>query len=184
MKSILHSERLILKLLDEKDAELVLTYLLRNREFLQPWEPERFEEFYTLDTQRQLLAKEAEQHRSGELHRLWIFRKEQPERVIGSVALSNLVYGVFQSCNLGYRLDAEEMNRGYMTEAIRLMIDYAFKGLGLHRIEANIMPRNEASLQVVRKLGFYEEGRAIKYLKINGIWEDHIHMVIRNSAME
>lgn len=184
MKSILHSERLILKLLDENDAELVHAYLRRNKEFLQPWEPERSEEFYRLDTQKRALATEAEQHRSGELHKLWIFRKEQPESVIGSVTLSNIVYGVFQSCHLGYRLDAEQVNRGYMTEAVRLMIDYAFNGLGLHRVEANIMPRNEASLQVVRKLGFYEEGKAIKYLKINGIWEDHVHMVIRNSAME
>lgn len=184
MKSILHSERLILKRLDENDAEPVLAYLLRNKEFLQPWEPERFDEFYRLDTQKRLLATEAEQHRSGELHKLWIFRKEHPEVVIGSVTLSNIVYGVFQSCHLGYRLDAEQVNRGYMTEAVRSMIDYAFNGLGLHRVEANIMPRNEASLQVVRKLGFYEEGKAIKYLKINGIWEDHLHMVIRNSTME
>lgn len=184
MKSILHSERLILKLLDENDAELVLAYLLRNKEFLRPWEPERSEEFYTLEAQKRLLANETGQYRSGELHKLWIFRREQPEMVIGSVTLSNIVHGVFQSCHLGYRLDAGEVNRGYMTEAVRLMIDYAFKGLGLHRIEANIMPRNEASLHVVRKLGFYEEGKALKYLKINGSWEDHLHMVIRNSAME
>ncbi len=51
---------------------------------------------------------------------------------------------------------------------------------GLHRIEANIMPKNSASMKVVKKLGFYDEGLAYQYLKINGTWEDHIHMVLLN----
>lgn len=76
------------------------------------------------------------------------------------------------------------MNQGLMTEGIQAVIIYAFEELQLHRIEANIMPRNKASMKVVQKLGFYEEGLAYKYLKINGVWEDHFHMVIRNVTME
>lgn len=54
-----------------------------------------------------------------------------------------------------------------------------------YTLEANIMPRNRASLKVVEKLGFYNEGLATKYLKmINGKWEDHIHMVLRNTELE
>lgn len=64
------------------------------------------------------------------------------------------------------------------------VIRYAFDELRLHRIEANIMPRNSASLKMVEKLGFSSEGLARKYLKINGIWEDHIHMVLLNEAVE
>ena len=71
-----------------------------------------------------------------------------------------------------------------MTEAIEAVVDYAFRELRLHRIEANIMPRNAASLAVVRKLGFHEEGLALRYLKINGKWEDHLHMVRLNEDME
>ena len=67
-----------------------------------------------------------------------------------------------------------------MTEAVRETVRIAFEELDLHRIEANIMPRNRASLGVARKAGFYEEGLALKYLQINGVWEDHIHMVIRS----
>jgi ribosomal-protein-alanine N-acetyltransferase len=59
-----------------------------------------------------------------------------------------------------------------------------FGEYGLHRIEANIMPRNAASLRVVEKAGFHREGLAKKYLKINGVWEDHIHMVLLNDRME
>jgi ribosomal-protein-alanine N-acetyltransferase len=81
---------------------------------------------------------------------------------------------------LGYKLDADEINKGYMTEALRKGIDIAFNEVGLHRIEANIMPKNKRSLRTVEKLGFYNEGLAYKYLKINGKWEDHIHMVLLN----
>ena len=122
----------------------------------------------------------------GEMFRFWIFKKEEvrDRRTIGTVALSNIVRGGFQSCHLGYKLDETELRKGYMSEAIRGVVDFAFREIDLHRIEANIIPRNAASLGTVEKLGFYHEGLAVKYLQINGRWEDHIHMVIRNAAME
>lgn len=71
-----------------------------------------------------------------------------------------------------------------MTEAVEAVVNHAFHELRLHRIEANIMPRNQASLRVVQKLGFQNEGISRKYLQINGKWEDHIHMVLLNEEME
>jgi ribosomal-protein-alanine N-acetyltransferase len=53
----------------------------------------------------------------------------------------------------------------------------------LHRIEANVMPRNLRSRRVLAKLGFAEEGLARQYLKINGVWEDHIHYVMFNDDL-
>ncbi|HWR40076.1 MAG TPA: GNAT family protein [Patescibacteria group bacterium] len=85
---------------------------------------------------------------------------------------------------MSYKLDKNELCQGYMTEAINEVVNFAFHQLDLHRIEANILPRNTASLKTVEKAGFYHEGLAIKYLQINGRWEDHIHMVIRNAALE
>lgn len=99
---------------------------------------------------------------------------------MGLVGLNNLVRGAFQSCFLGYKLDGGLLRRGYMTEAVEEAVRIAFTVLGLHRIEANIMPRNTASLGVARKAGFQEEGLAVRYLRINGVWEDHIHMVRRD----
>lgn len=184
MKPILHSEWLVLKVLDESHAMEVLEFVLRNKEFLEPWEPKRSEEYYTLEYQADLLAKEYSQFRKRELYKLWIFRKEEPDQVIGSLTLSNIVYGVFQSCHLGYRIDQSVQGRGFMTEAVGAVADYAFHELGLHRIEANIMPRNKASLKVAEKVGFYHEGVALNFLRINGVWEDHIHMVLRNERIE
>ncbi|SHK13170.1 ribosomal-protein-alanine N-acetyltransferase [Anaerocolumna jejuensis DSM 15929] len=175
-----NTERLTLKVLDKSSAEIVLDYYLRNREFLGEWEPLRSEEFYTKAYQEELLENDLSQIENKKLLRLWIFKKSEENRIIGSIGFSNIVRGIFLSCFLGYKLDKDEINQGYMTEAIKKGIDIVFNEYGLHRIEANIMPRNKQSLRVSEKLGFYHEGIAQEYLKINGIWEDHIHMVLLN----
>ncbi|HZW82838.1 MAG TPA: GNAT family N-acetyltransferase [Candidatus Deferrimicrobium sp.] len=182
---VLETDRLYLKVLDEHFAPQVLDYYQRNNELLKQWEPLRDREFYTIPSQQNILQGEFDKIQTGQLFRVWLFKKEEDFRKpIGTVALSNIVRGAFQSCHLGYKLDVQEINQGYMTEAVQAVTRYAFEDLRLHRIEANIIPRNQASMKVVQKLGFYDEGLAKKYLKINGIWEDHIHMVLLNVAME
>ncbi|HWI55288.1 MAG TPA: GNAT family N-acetyltransferase [Desulfobacteria bacterium] len=182
----LTTNRLTLKELDESDAGKVLEYFQRNADFLRKWEPIRDAEFYTLDFQAQQLRSERQKVAEGKMFKVWMFAKEDTacERVLGSIALNEIVRGCFHSCFLGYRLDGSEVNKGLMTEGVQQVIDFAFNSLRLHRIEANIIPHNKASLRVVNKLGFYHEGLAKKYLFINGRWEDHIHMVLRNEAME
>ncbi|SMF86995.1 ribosomal-protein-alanine N-acetyltransferase [Paenibacillus uliginis N3/975] len=180
----LHSQRLILKSIDESKAMQVLDYVVRNKEFLERWEVVRNADYYTAQTQKELILSDKLDMEKGQLVKVWMYKIDEPDKIIGSIALSNIVKEAFLSCHLGYRLDQEENNQGYMTEGIKCMINYTFDVLKLHRIEANIMPRNEASLKVVQKLGFYHEGLAQKYLKINGTWEDHIHMVLRNHEME
>lgn len=79
---------------------------------------------------------------------------------------------------MGYKLDCDEINKGYMTEAIKKVLDIMFNEYGLHRIEVNVMPRNIRSLKVMKKLNFEEEGYSRRYLEINGKWEDHVHFAI------
>ena len=74
---------------------------------------------------------------------------------------------------MGYHVGAQYADKGYMTEALRLMLRYAFKYLKLHRLEANIQPANVASLALVRRAGFVREGFSRRYLKICGRWRDH-----------
>lgn len=180
----LHTERLSLQPPDRTRDVQILNYLLRNEAFLKGWDPARAPDFYTLDTQRRLIEVDLLQTQAGQLAKFWIYKRGEPERIIGSVSLSNIVRGAFQSCHLGYRLDRDELNKGYMTEAVGRVVRHGFEELMLHRIEANIMPRNGASLKVVEKLGFEREGLARRYLRINGKWEDHIHMVLLNERME
>ena len=183
MHKIYETERLSLKTLDKTNVDLVVNYYFRNKEFLETWEPLRNEGYYTAEFQEELLERDLKSSEDFNFLRLWIFKKGDCSRVIGNISFSNIIRGVFQSCNLGYKLDVDEINMGYITEAIQEGIDIMFHEYGLHRIEANIMPKNVRSLKVVEKLGFYNEGLAYKYLKINGKWEDHIHMVLLNDEV-
>lgn len=182
----IESDRLILRVLDESYSEKILDFFIRNSDFLNKWEPIKDEEFYTVEFQEQRLINDLKLMNEDRSLRLWMFKKDDTEfnNIIGSVALNEIVRGCFHSCFLGYRIDEQNANNGYMTEAVKRLKEYAFNDLKLHRIEANIMPHNIASLKVVEKNGFVNEGLSKKYLKINGRWEDHIHMVILNEDME
>ena len=124
----------------------------------------------------------AAMERSGSGLRFYLRVPDRPGRVVGTVSLTNLVRGAFQSCFLGYKLDRELLNQGLMTAAVGLVTDYAFSQLRLHRVEANVMPWNTASLRVLEKNGYEREGLARDYLFLNGRWEDHLHMVKLNRA--
>ncbi|MFT8352799.1 GNAT family N-acetyltransferase [Clostridium saccharoperbutylacetonicum] len=183
MQKVYETERLLLKVLDKSYAEMVADYCLRNESFLEEWEPLRSEEFYTKQYQEEQLDKALTDIKNNNSLILWIFKKQDEQRILGSIAFTNIVKGVFLSSYLGYKFDKDEINKGYMTEAIQKGIEIMFNEYGLHRIEANIMPKNKGSLRVAEKLGFYNEGLAYKYLKINEKWEDHIHMVLLNDKL-
>jgi ribosomal-protein-alanine N-acetyltransferase len=95
--------------------------------------------------------------------------------IMGAVALNEIVRGPFQSCYLGYWIGRRFVRRGFMTEAVTLVVRHAFTRVGLHRIEANIIPTNRASLALIRRVGFRHEGHARRYLRIAGRWQDHEH---------
>ncbi len=176
----------MLRTLSPDFAPVVLDYYTRNHIFLKSWEPTRSKNFYTMSYHKHTLAKEWEQMVQKTLLRFWLFKKEdiQLKHIIGTFAFSNIQRGAFQSCFLGYKMDHQETKKGYMTEALRKGIAIIYDNYHLHRIEANIMPRNTTSIKLVEKLGFKNEGISKKYLKINGIWEDHIHMVKLNPCVD
>ena len=95
------------------------------------------------------------------------------EKIVGAINLSQIFRGIFQNSYLGYYIGAEFAGKGLMTEAIDLILRFAFKDLKLHRIEANVQPHNLASIAVLRKNNFTKEGFSRKYLKIGGKWRDH-----------
>ena len=94
-------------------------------------------------------------------------------RLVGVANLSQIFYGSFQNAYLGYYGNVDYAGQGLMTEGIKLVLNHAFNSLKLHRIEANIQPGNTASIKLIKRLGFANEGFSRQYLKINGEWRDH-----------
>lgn len=102
-----------------------------------------------------------------------IARDVASNHIVGVVNISEIVMGAFRSAYLGYYGMADFARTGLMTEAVRGAVNYAFTELGLHRLEANIQSGNMASIALVRRLGFNQEGFSPRYLRINGEWRDH-----------
>ncbi|MGM7681157.1 GNAT family N-acetyltransferase [Cytobacillus sp. Hm23] len=179
---IYETERLVLRQIDKSFVEEVLAYYQRNKDFLAEWEAQRPSDFYTLEIQENNIAKDLESYNEGTSFKLWIFKKVDQDytRIIGCISFSLIVRGILQSCILGYKLDKDELNKGFITEALEKAIKVMFQDFGLHRIEAPIIPRNKGSIQVVKKLGFEFEGLSRKMIKVNGVWEDHMRWAIVN----
>ena len=93
--------------------------------------------------------------------------------IVGTITLSQIFRKKFQNAYLGYMLGSAYTGHGYMTEAVGIILKYAFQRLRLHRIEANVQPENLPSIAVLRRCGFVQEGFSRKYLKIGGRWRDH-----------
>ena len=182
MSILLTTDRLILCPLGAEHAETVQDYLLRNKTFFKPWSPIPSADFYELENIEKRMHQEkwnASQKKQLRFYAFSITDKAK-QYILADIHYSNLIFGAFRSCFLGYKTDERACGKGIMTEALRASNAYLFEHWGLHRMEANIMPSNKASLRVVEKLGFESEGLARNYLNINGHWEDHLRFALRN----
>ncbi|MBU0982760.1 MAG: GNAT family N-acetyltransferase [candidate division Zixibacteria bacterium] len=176
----LETERLVVRQPELGDAQAILDYVTRNRDFFRPWEPMREDEYYTLpywERRVDLLLAEQEQGRQLDF---FVFPKDSPERVIGKATFSGMIRFAFQACYLGYSMDVGAQGMGYMTEALRAAIDYLFNEENFHRIMANYQVTNAPSAAVLKKLGFVIEGTAKAYLLIDGEWQDHVMTSLTN----
>jgi ribosomal-protein-alanine N-acetyltransferase len=103
----------------------------------------------------------------------YLIRHTACGRLVGYVNINNIVYGALRTGYLGYAAFRSHAGRGLMTAGLAAVITDAFTSLGLHRLEANIQPDNQPSLNLVRRLGFEREGFSPRYLLIDGQWRDH-----------
>lgn len=155
---------------DQNDAEALLGLRIKNRAFLMPFEPHRATNVYTLSAQRQQIAADEDGFSTGRRFAFGIYLHEQ---LVGRVSLDNVVRGAWQNATLGYFVDNEHNGKGIATEAVRRTVSYGFEEATLHRVQAGVMPRNARSIRVLEKVGFRFEGVSLRYLQINGVWEDH-----------
>jgi ribosomal-protein-alanine N-acetyltransferase len=128
--------------------------------------------FVTLPTTPARFARYLARANSPDMLRLAL-RRNEDDVLLGSLEVSQIARGILQSAYLGYQIGRPFEGQGYMREAVGLVLDHAFVTLKLHRLEANIQPMNAASIRLVKRLGFRNEGTARRYLKIRGRWQDH-----------
>ena len=177
----LKSERLELTLPLPQAAPRLLAYVQENRAHHAPFNPPSPAGYYTLDHWRARLSHNRQEWREGRSARFVIFHRGQLKGpVVGVANLTQIARGPFQGCTLGYSLDRQAVGQGYMQEALRAVLDYAFGPFGLHRVMANYLPTNVRSGNVLRRLGFSVEGYARDYLYIDGAWRDHVLTALTN----
>ncbi|MDO8224516.1 GNAT family N-acetyltransferase [Bacillus cabrialesii] len=165
--------------LEVTDAEENLRLQIENRDFFEQFSMIRADDYYSVEGQRKRIAEYQERMKKDTEYHFGIFTASD-DTLIGTVSLFQIIRGALQTAFIGYFLDKAHNGKGLMTEAVRLVVDYAFHELKLHRIEAGVMPRNLRSMRVLEKAGFHKEGIARKNVKINGIWEDHQVLAILN----
>lgn len=169
-----------IRFLEKEDAAECVKLEKRNRDFFENFSMAREDDFYTLEGQTKRIEKDQENIKNDREYYFGIFNEDG--LLIGNVSLFQVMRGSLQGAFIGYFMDKQENGKGYTTEAVRLIVEYAFEKLKLHRIEAGVMPHNLASIRVLKKAGFHKEGIARKNVKINGKWEDHQVLALINPA--
>ncbi len=180
MSRIYETDRLLLKNLHKNEAARVLTFYEENKDHFEPWEPKREENFYSFSYQKALLTAENNLMTEGKLIRFWVFAKEFPNEILGSICFQNILHEPYRSCILGYKFDRKHLHQGYATESINRCIEIIFEEYHMHRIEAYIMENNKPSLRLIKHLCFQYEGLSCSYARVNGNWEDHRRYVLIN----
>ena len=146
---------------------------LRSRDFLQPWEPTWPSDDLTKSAFRRRLAAYSRDIDLDQAYPFFIFRSRD-DVLLGGITLSNVRRGVAQMASVGYWIGQPYARRGHMLAAVQAVAPFAFQRLGLHRLEAACIPENGPSRRLLAQAGFVEEGYAKAYLKINGVWRDHV----------
>ncbi|MFJ6601247.1 MULTISPECIES: GNAT family N-acetyltransferase [Micrococcus] len=152
------------------DAEALAALARSQREHLGPWEPERPAPWFTEAGQREALEHAERERAAG---RAYAFVITDHDRFLGRLTLASVVRGAGQFCSIGYWVAREATGRGVATAAVGQALEIAFDELGLHRVQAEILPHNHASRRVLEHHGFQRYGLAPQYLRIAGRWQDH-----------
>jgi [ribosomal protein S5]-alanine N-acetyltransferase len=173
------AQKIYIRLLTLNDATDLLQLEKNNREFFQTYTMKRSPDYYTIDFQKDLINQKIEMAKKDSDYNFGIFKIDNDE-LIGTIGLFRIFRGSIQGAIVGYSLNKNHNGKGYTTDAVKLVVDYAFTTLKLHRIEAGVMPRNIGSIRVLEKAGFEKEGISKSNVKINGKWEDHQILAIIN----
>jgi [ribosomal protein S5]-alanine N-acetyltransferase len=171
--------RLVLRPLTVADFPVWQEVRRRNTGWLTPWEPARTPGMPDVVEQREAFAMRCSaRERERQLGTGFGFGMFVGGQFAGEINLSSVQRGPFQSAYVGYWIDQAHAGNSYTAEALVLVIRFAFEQVHLHRVQVSIIPRNHRSRRVVEKLKLRDEGIALRYLEINGVWEDHVRYAV------
>ena len=171
----LFGRRTMLRPLAATDFEAWSEVRLRNGEWLTKWEPMPLitspDPATSRDAFTHRCAARDRERQSGNAYCMGLFVNNV---FVGEVNLNSVMRGAMQSGTIGYWIDEAKAGNSYVSEAVLVLMKFAFEELRLHRMEICIVPRNANSRRVAEKLQLREEGIAERFLEINGVWEDHV----------
>ena len=157
-------KRVFLRRPTRADVDAFVAMARRGRRFHRPW--------VYLSTDPEIFLGYIDRIGSDR-HEGFLACRRDDGAIVGLVNLNEIVRGALPGAYMGFFANADQAGRGYMTEAVTLALDYAFRTLRLHRIEANIQPGNQRSIALAKRCGFRCEGLSRRYLRIGGRWRDH-----------
>jgi ribosomal-protein-alanine N-acetyltransferase len=167
--ALTHGE-ISLRIIKARDAKTVERLVLSNRAWLKPWEATNPHGPTSFDFKAQIRGLLRQLENDEGIPFLILYKGE----IVGQLNVANILHGSVSSCVIGYWIIPEVAGKGITPTAVALAMDYVFKVVGLHRVEIDIRPENEASVRVVEKLGLRHEGLKKNYIHINNAWRDHL----------
>jgi ribosomal-protein-alanine N-acetyltransferase len=175
----LYGRRVMMRPLTVGDFDAFSEVRVRNEHWLVPWEPTRASRAADPTRSRDAFASRCSaRDRERQAGTAFGFGLFVDQAFAGEVNLNNVIRGALQSGTVGYWIDRARAGNGYVAEGVVVLCRFAFDELHLHRLEICIVPRNSNSRRVMEKLELREEGVALRYLEINGAWEDHMRFAI------
>jgi [ribosomal protein S5]-alanine N-acetyltransferase len=177
---VIDAERVSLRTPQMSDYPAWADLRAASRDFLTPWEPLWAADELSRSSFRRRVRHYLRDLREDMGYALFIFSTGD-SALVGGLTLCNVRRGVTQACTLGYWIGAPYARQGYMTAAVNAVIPLVFDSLELHRLEAACLPSNTASIKLLERTGFTHEGLARRYLRINGVWQDHLLYALLDS---
>jgi len=168
----IQGEKCYVRTFQEKDAQSLTGLVSRNKYFWSTYEPLQRPEYYTIDAQYKKIQESLYLMGSKREYTFGIYELGT-NNLIGHISLYAIKRLPYSSAFVGYAMDEIYVGKGIVTEAVELVVQFAFEQIGLHRVEAYVSTENSASIRVLEKSGFQQEGLLRKLLYINGQWVDH-----------
>lgn len=156
------------------DATVWSRIRLRDQAYLEDWEPTAVDGWHERNSALSWPAQWSALRSSARRGQAMPFVITVDGDLAGQITVGNIVRGSLRSAWVGYWVAADRARGGVATAALALVVDHCFGEGGLHRLEATVRPENTASLRVLAKAGFREEGLFLRYLDVAGDWRDHL----------